>query len=77
MRMRRFWSAAVAMVMVMLVCLPMAYASDDGTQVVSAPLTYALNARSGMVRVYLSSMGSPTSWTSRCPAAIRSAAARP
>ena len=61
MRMRRFWSAAVAMVMVMLVCLPMAYASDDGTQVVSAPLTYALNARSGMVRVYLSSMGSPTS----------------
>ena len=61
MRMHRLFCAVMALIMTALLCLPAAYASDDGTQVVSAPLTYALNARSGMVRVYLSSMGSPTS----------------
>ena len=61
MRMHRLVSMVMALVMTALVCLPAAYASDDGTQVVSAPLTYALNARNGMVRVYLSSMGNPTS----------------
>ena len=61
MRMQRFVSVVVAFVMAALAYLPMAYATEDGTQVVSAPMTYASNARSGMVRVYLSSMGNPTS----------------
>ena len=61
MRIHRFIGAVVAFVMTALLCLPMAHASEYGTQVVSAPMTYASNARNGMVRVYLSSMGSPTS----------------
>ena len=61
MRMHRFVGALVAFVMTALLCLPMAHASEYGTQVVSAPMTYASNARNGMVRVYLSSIGSPTS----------------
>ena len=61
MRLHRFVGAVMAFVMAAVLCLPMAHASEYGTQVVSAPMTYALNARNGMVRVYLSSIGSPTS----------------
>ncbi|MCH5287715.1 MAG: SH3 domain-containing protein [Christensenellaceae bacterium] len=61
MRTHRFVCVAMALVMAALLCLPVAHASEYGTQVVSAPMTYAVNARNGMVRVYLSSMGSPAS----------------
>lgn len=60
MHIRRHLSFAVAMVMALLCCLPMAHASDTSA-VSSAPLTYNTNARNGMVRVHLASLGRPTS----------------
>lgn len=58
MHIRRHMSFAVALVMAMLFCLPMAHASDTSA-VSSAPLTYNTNARNGMVRVHLASLGRP------------------
>jgi len=59
MHIRRHVSFVMALVMSMLFCLPMAHASDTSA-VSSAPLTYNTNARNGMVRVHLSSLGRPT-----------------
>ncbi len=51
----------VSLVLLACFCMPVqgALAADDGVK--SAPMTYATNAQDGMVRVYLSSMGSRTS----------------
>ncbi|MGN0745043.1 MAG: SH3 domain-containing protein [Aristaeellaceae bacterium] len=54
----RRWTAALTALMLALALLPMNTAA--ATQVDSAPLTVAASSRSGMVRVYLSSMGNPT-----------------
>ena len=54
----RRMAAVMLAAMLALAALPMHGAS--ATQVDSAPLTMASSARSGMVRVYLSSLGNPT-----------------
>ena len=57
----RLRKRAAAVLMAMLLTLTMMPArSASATQVDAAPLTVASSARSGMVRVYLSSMGNPT-----------------
>lgn len=54
------WICLITALVIMLT-LTFAHASEYGAQVVSAPISYVANARSGMVRVYLSSLGAPAS----------------
>ncbi|MGN1019739.1 MAG: SH3 domain-containing protein [Aristaeellaceae bacterium] len=58
MRFCRRWTAVLLAALMAMALMPLGSAS--ATQVDSAPLTVASSARSGMVRVYLSSMGDPT-----------------
>lgn len=54
----RRWTAMLMALVMLLLCMP---AQAEYPEVRSAPLVYAKAARNGMVRVYLSSMGSVTS----------------
>lgn len=57
---RRWMSILLAVVMVALIGMPAAQAVEYETEVDSAPLTYSSDVPNGMVRVYLSSMGTVT-----------------
>lgn len=58
MRKGRRMAGVLLSAIMLLSCLPLRFAW--AAEVESAPLSHAANARNGMVRVYLSSLGSPT-----------------